>query len=54
VRAFAARAGLLTLTRHTQFTKFLCDKNGVPVKRYGPPTAPSALVADIEALLDAP
>lgn len=34
------------------FTKFLCDRNGVPVKRFGPPTAPMSLVRDIEELLD--
>jgi len=33
------------------FTKFLCDKNGIPVRRYGPPTNPMSLVKDIEELL---
>jgi glutathione peroxidase-family protein len=31
--------------------KFLCDKSGVPVKHYGPQTAPSAIESDIAALL---
>jgi glutathione peroxidase len=46
--------GVLGSSIKWNFTKFLCDKNGIPVKRYGPPTAPSAIVGDIEALLDAP
>jgi len=33
------------------FTKFLVDKAGVPVKRYAPTTPPADLVDDIEALL---
>lgn len=33
------------------FTKFLVDKAGVPVRRYAPMTAPDDLAADIEALL---
>ncbi len=33
------------------FTKWLCDRRGVPKKRYGPTTPPSGMVADIEALL---
>jgi glutathione peroxidase len=34
------------------FTKFLCDRNGIPVKRYGPPTPPMTFLKDIEELLD--
>lgn len=34
------------------FTKFLVDRSGKPVKRYAPVTAPEKLVADIERLLD--
>lgn len=30
------------------FTKFHCDKNGVPVKRYAPTTKPLSCVKDIE------
>jgi glutathione peroxidase len=33
------------------FTKFLIDKAGVPVKRYAPMTPPGDLGRDIEALL---
>ncbi len=33
------------------FTKFLIDKAGVPVRRYAPTTSPAALADDIEALL---
>ncbi len=34
------------------FTKFLVDRNGQPVRRYGPPTAPRAVYDDIIELLD--
>jgi len=34
------------------FTKFLVDRKGVPVKRYGPKTAPNEIVGDIEELLN--
>lgn len=33
------------------FTKFLIDKNGNPVKRYGPNTKPAEIGQDIEKLL---
>lgn len=33
------------------FTKFLVDRRGVPIKRYAPTTSPDALCADIEAAL---
>jgi glutathione peroxidase len=33
------------------FTKFLIDKNGIPVKRFSPSTKPENLVNDIEKLL---
>lgn len=33
------------------FTKFLCDRDGLPVKRYAPTVAPSAMRNDIEMLL---
>jgi glutathione peroxidase len=35
------------------FTKFLIDKNGIPVKRFSPVTVPEKLVRDIEILLNA-
>lgn len=33
------------------FTKFLVDRRGVPVKRYAPTTTPADLEKDVEALL---
>ena len=33
------------------FTKFLIDKNGNPIKRFGPTTKPEKMVVDIEELL---
>lgn len=33
------------------FTKFLIDRNGKPVKRYEPAVKPSELLADVESLL---
>ncbi|CAG2163918.1 unnamed protein product [Oppiella nova] len=35
------------------FTKFLVNRDGVPVKRFAPNTSPNKMIADIEALLDA-
>lgn len=35
------------------FTKFLVDKDGQPVRRYGPTTSPLSIKKDIEALLQA-
>ena len=43
-----AKGGTLTDSIKWNFTKFLCDKDGVPVKRYAPNTAPLDLVKDIE------
>jgi glutathione peroxidase len=43
--------GVLGSSIKWNFTKFLCDRNGVPVKRYGPPTSPSSIQKDIEELL---
>lgn len=34
------------------FTKFLIDRNGVPVKRYAPTVIPEKLTEDIERLLN--
>ena len=34
------------------FTKFLCDRSGIPIKRYGPTTSPSSMENDVVALLD--
>lgn len=36
------------------YTKFLCDANGVPVKRSGPTESPLTLEKDIQVLLDTP
>ena len=33
------------------YTKFLNDKPGTPIKRYGPPTQPLSITKDIEKLL---
>ena len=33
------------------FTKFLINREGKPIRRYGPPTKPTQIAADIEALL---
>jgi glutathione peroxidase len=33
------------------FTKFLIDRNGLPVNRFSPSTEPEKLVGDIEKLL---
>lgn len=45
--------GLLGSAIKWNFTKFLVAPDGTTVKRYAPKTAPEALTADIEALLDA-
>ena len=34
------------------FTKFLCDANGIPIEKYGPKVSPLSLEADILKLLD--
>lgn len=50
----SARPGLLgTEAIKWNFTKFLIDKNGNPVKRYAPTTKPEEIAPDIEKLLDA-
>ena len=33
------------------FTKFLVDNNGMPVKRYSPKASPESLISDIEKLV---
>ena len=35
------------------FSKFLVDKQGVPVKRFGPTEEPNSMIKDIERLLKA-
>ncbi|KAI8055733.1 phospholipid-hydroperoxide glutathione peroxidase [Syncephalis plumigaleata] len=36
------------------FTKFLIDRNGEPVKRYGPKDEPFSIISEIERLLEEP
>lgn len=43
-----AKHGTLTNNIKWNFTKFLCDRHGVPVKRYSPTTSPLEIVKDIE------
>jgi glutathione peroxidase len=46
-----ARGVLGTQAVKWNFTKFLVDRNGHPIKRYGSSTTPASLSADIEAAL---
>ena len=43
--------GLLGSTVKWNFTKFLCNRDGVPVSRFGPPTKPFDFEQDIVNLL---
>lgn len=43
--------GLLGDSIKWNFTKFLVDKNGLPVERYAPTTAPNNISAKIDELL---
>lgn len=43
--------GTLTNAIKWNFTKFLIDANGKPVKRFAPTTEPSSIKSDIEKLL---
>jgi len=43
--------GVLGTSIKWNFTKFLCDRRGKPIKRYGPPTKPLSFENDIVALL---
>ena len=43
-----AKHGTLTNNIKWNFTKFLCDKHGVPVKRYSPTVSPLDIEKDIE------
>jgi glutathione peroxidase len=45
--------GLLGDSIKWNFTKFLIDKNGKPVKRYAPTTTPKEIEKDIESLIKA-
>lgn len=46
-----AQGGLLSDAIKWNFTKFLVDKEGNVIKRYGPKTSPLEAKADIEAIL---
>jgi len=48
----AKLTGALGSSVKWNFTKFLCDRNGIPVQRYGPPTNPMSMLKDIEVLLN--
>ncbi|KAH9256334.1 hypothetical protein BASA81_005555 [Batrachochytrium salamandrivorans] len=43
--------GVLGSSIKWNFTKFLCDRNGVPIKRYGPATTPNSFEEDIQEML---
>lgn len=43
--------GMLGQALKWNYTKFLCNSEGVPVKRYGPMQSPFSFEADISALL---
>jgi len=45
-------SGTLGSSIKWNFTKFLCNRQGLPVKRYGPPTKPAEIVPDIVKLLE--
>ena len=48
----ATRSGILGLEAiKWNFTKFLVDKEGLPVKRYAPADKPEGLGSDVEAVL---
>jgi len=48
-----SKAGLLgTSAIKWNFTKFLCDRHGVPVARYGTPSSPMSFEKEIVALLE--
>src|SRR5262245_21885467 len=47
-----ARRGVLGTSRiKWNFTKFLIDRNGQPIKRFGPQVQPQALEAEVQAAL---
>ena len=46
-----AKGGMLGSRIKWNFTKFLVDANGNPVKRFGSTTKPEKLTAEIERLL---
>jgi len=44
--------GIMGSSIKWNFTKFLCDRNGIPVERYSPPTKPFEFKKDIIELLN--
>ena len=44
--------GLLTNDIKWNFSKFLCDRSGIPIKRYSPTDAPMNAEDDIKKLLN--
>jgi len=50
----AQLGGLMGSSIKWNFTKFLCDRNGLPVKRFGPPVNPLAIEDEIVELLNQP
>lgn len=44
--------GVLGNSLKWNYTKFLCDGNGVPIKRTGPSASPLKMEADIVSLLE--
>jgi glutathione peroxidase len=48
----ALPGGMLGSGLKWNFAKFLCDANGVPLKRYMPITSPTAIEKDIAELLE--
>jgi len=46
------KGGILGKKIKWNFTKFLIDKNGIPVKRYAPITKPESITLDIEKALN--
>lgn len=47
----AERSGIITDAIKWNFTKFLIDKKGIPVKRYAPQASPQSISEDIEKYL---
>lgn len=48
----AKLGGMLGSSIKWNFTKFLCDRSGLPCERFGPPTKPFEFESNIVALLD--
>jgi len=44
--------GIMGSSIKWNFTKFLCDREGIPIERYAPPTKPNEIKKDILELLN--